>query len=647
MTGESDTSNTGGEETTAGTTTEVSQEPPPLNGLTSLAEQGLLQLENGAAYEAASFLTYAIDGVNAVKRYSSEHAYLGRSMSSLTSGSALRDKADAAAVDFFVGLGKVDEILRGLRDLFVAAGQAYEQAEEVSTMGFGDLPDPAPYQYYAGSGSPYGGFDSLFPGASYTPGPSAELDSPPDRLLGYTESHPPAGLSSASINFEDKQYMCYLPLYELGEYLRNNSIPESTWELARVWPVMANALRSVNRELLENLTNMTAANWKGDGAAAGLGAVSTAVTDIESLPLAADAMGDFWSYVANSLHNTRDTMPTERFEPTKRDWSWQALWYEEVVDDAAIDGYRDAFEEHYRSKLSVADGIVPVMPELRSRLDGDFPATPTNPTDTQFDPNLQTGPFPSGGGDLPVDNSVARSNVSASDGLWSPQDQQQADPSPGTQPAQQDTTQRPSAQPGLSAAADLVKQGLTSAQQALESALQATDSNPNGLPTTNPLSTVPTSGTPLSNPLTGSRASGAGAAPWTGSSNPKALAEASKLFPRASVTGSELATLRTAAPGTQSQTMGSPGASGSPGAAGRGQQDEGRKRPTYLESTEHLDEAIGTALDTTRPVAGAAPTRPEPGRAPAVPVVVPTTDPQPAPVAPPPQRPAPQTVPAR
>lgn len=79
--------------------------------------------------------------------------------------------------------------------------------------------------------------------------------------------------------------------------------------------------------------------------------------------------------------------------------------------------------------------------------------------------------------------------------------------------------------------------------------------------------------------------------------------EASKLFPRAGLNAVTAGTAMGAARGMSSGMM--PGSPGPAGAAGRGAGGEGgkeHKRPAFLDSTEHLEEAIGEALRVVKPV---------------------------------------------
>ncbi|MBO0853856.1 MAG: hypothetical protein J2P18_08815, partial [Nocardia sp.] len=83
------------------------------------------------------------------------------------------------------------------------------------------------------------------------------------------------------------------------------------------------------------------------------------------------------------------------------------------------------------------------------------------------------------------------------------------------------------------------------------------------------------------------------------------VAQASKLFPRAALSsaegqfgGSDPGTARAGA----APMAGTPGSPGAAGAGSQGQQNKEHKRPAYLDSTDHLEDALGEAPVVVRPV---------------------------------------------
>ncbi|MEV0762961.1 cell envelope integrity protein TolA [Nocardia sp. NPDC050435] len=158
------------------------------------------------------------------------------------------------------------------------------------------------------------------------------------------------------------------------------------------------------------------------------------------------------------------------------------------------------------------------------------------------------------------------------------------------------------AQQGLQAAQQAVEQALSggqkglteamsAAQQAAQNALTGAQSGLNGLPKAGDLAAK------LGGPGPGpsSLAKGLG------------LTEAAKLFPRAgaatvATAGTGLGALgRAGAASPMQATPGSPGPAGAAG-QGAGQGNQNYKRPTYLESDQHLDELLGEAPKVVRPV---------------------------------------------
>ncbi|WP_225729014.1 MULTISPECIES: hypothetical protein [unclassified Nocardia] len=148
---------------------------------------------------------------------------------------------------------------------------------------------------------------------------------------------------------------------------------------------------------------------------------------------------------------------------------------------------------------------------------------------------------------------------------------------------------------GMDQAVQQATQGLSAAQQALANGLRDQAKNlAAGLPSANAAD--------LKNLASGPGIK-AGPGPGPGSAAPlsREALQASKLFPRASITPGSVVG-RAGVPAV-SGLAGTPGAAGAPGSAAKsaGQEKE-HKRPHYLESTEYLVEAFGEAPIVTKDV---------------------------------------------
>ncbi|WP_280234051.1 hypothetical protein [Nocardia cyriacigeorgica] len=156
-------------------------------------------------------------------------------------------------------------------------------------------------------------------------------------------------------------------------------------------------------------------------------------------------------------------------------------------------------------------------------------------------------------------------------------------------------------QQGLQQAQQAAQQGLQAAQQAMQQAGLA------GLPQA--LSGLGKDLPNLKGGLGGGKGAGGGGAgggagALGGLPKEPAQTQASKLFPRASVAGAAAGAMRGAGLAPMAGAPGAPGGMGPAGAgAGGGQQGSKEyKRADYLDSAEHIEEALGDAPVVAKPV---------------------------------------------
>ncbi|MFI5777157.1 hypothetical protein [Nocardia sp. NPDC051570] len=184
------------------------------------------------------------------------------------------------------------------------------------------------------------------------------------------------------------------------------------------------------------------------------------------------------------------------------------------------------------------------------------------------------------------------------------EDQQRQDQQQQQQQQQQSTSQMQ----------QMLQQGMQFAQQAVQQGLQlAQQVDPNKFATAAGLPPLPDLDEALDDALGGSGSGGGGGGGiggvkggigvGTGSSGPREVLQASRLFPRASVTA-ESEGIATGRAGLAATTggMGSPGGMG-PAAHGAGNQNnKDRKRAEFLDSVEYLEEALGIPPVVAKPV---------------------------------------------
>ncbi|BDT85070.1 hypothetical protein [Nocardia cyriacigeorgica] len=185
--------------------------------------------------------------------------------------------------------------------------------------------------------------------------------------------------------------------------------------------------------------------------------------------------------------------------------------------------------------------------------------------------------------------------------------QQQAEQRAQQQAAQQAAQQAQQAlQQGLQQAQQAAQQGLQQAQQAAQQAMQ--QAGLAGLPQA--LSGLGKDLPNLKGGLGagkgvggGGAGGGAGAGGLGGLPKEPAQTQASKLFPRASAAGIAAGAMRGAGLAPIAGAPGAPGGMGPAGAgAGGGQQAKEHKRAEYLDSAEHIEEALGDAPVVAKPV---------------------------------------------
>ncbi|MEV3964172.1 hypothetical protein AB0M34_25330 [Nocardia sp. NPDC050193] len=435
-------------------------------------------------------------------------------------------------------------------------------------------------------------------------------------------------------------------LYELG--VSTGKVSKQVNLAGQLWNWMAEEMDDAVGTFAEKLAKMPDSLWSGEGRDGAIGAVNDYHKKAGDLTSRMKSFGSNLDYTSKWLENTKKGMPQDRKPPEA-----EVTYYSdengsyETTDHAGQDAenrrnlaiYRQNMENNYVQGVQISSQFIPAFNDLPTTLKdepGDSPkgkeeqagegggARPNygGGTGPAFGggatPSLTGAAAPSlGGGMAPgysgggYDAAAARTaatpptidsanyNGRSANGVDS-----STDPSI---PEQYPTNPGTGALDGLGQAAGLAGQGLSgaqaAAQQAAEAARQAASLGPApNMPKPGDLPRVGSPGSPGGGPKAGSIGAG-GSSPAPPMVRPET--ETARLFPRASLAGPAASTpaRMMSMPASGMPMGGTPGTPGAgAGAGNQGQQEKEHKRPTYLNSKEHLEEALGEARTVTKAV---------------------------------------------
>ncbi|MEU4342432.1 hypothetical protein AB0H00_14370 [Nocardia sp. NPDC023852] len=624
-----------GEESAGDSGTEVTSWST-LNEYTDAAEDPLL-IDDGIAFTCANLCAdfievlrgirdqQDVEGASSYVAYAKDAGYGGAPLPSLETLDMYLTNLGTKLYDI---IGSEDKEgtqlhdLNNLKDLFISAGKAYPAADETSAYDFDSIKS--------------GGAAPLI---DRTPGSWVPTSSRIDELL-------PEGESFESVSDDigpDHSRQSYETLYNLGEFIRGIDLPYHYESRAILWYRMGDTLRDKSTEFKNDLVLAAADSWEGKGKEAAETAVGNFKKQLEPLWRAMHQAGHAYTNAAYWLDETQKVMPPDPDNPADRLYtnsemtSFAAqdhtveIQFSKVSDSGggyvpgytgSITGgphhlnneslyeledptpeYQTNYRQTYKAGYEDTTEYFPKLPEYASIAAPDD----TSATDTTDDQNTKAG---GGGAGLNggLDGSSLDNQRAALDSYADSLEQQAADLDDyanaldpyGADPAA-----------GLSNGMGAVTDALSTASNAAQNALGAAK---NALPSD--LMKPPAAGLPpTSAELDAARNSvggmvGGGGVGGGSYGAPKALSDPSRLFPRvnagATMAGSAAAMPRAgAAPMAGQAPMGTPGPAGAPGAGARGGGQESKhERPKYLDSAEHLDEALGEAPDMTRAVVG-------------------------------------------
>ncbi|GAB2639973.1 hypothetical protein [Nocardia goodfellowii] len=411
---------------------------------------------------------------------------------------------------------------------------------------------------------------------------------------------------------------------------RNSINPESVRDMAKDWRTHGNALKSLAAQFSNQVNSKIIDSWDSDaGRSAAAPAVQRYAEQLTSLTSVLNAVASSLDFAADFLDTTRKNIPDEQGKlidgksivETSGDYETDQTraQLKSLLEQRANEVMNQVFLPGGKS----ADAAMPIFPLPKPVTQGlPDPTGKTNPGGPSGGPSPKIGGPGPGPATSPQLAALKQQQNTLADQRKAMEDAQKkaeadakqraaeiakqtanAERQAALRTAQQQAQQAQQAaqqglQKGLEAAQQAAQQGLQAAQQAAQQGLQA--ANAAGLP-----ASLAGLGKELSKGMP--KAAGPGPGPAkTGalSAGPSLAKDGSKLFPRASVSGTAAtAAMAGRGLGAVAGQPGTPGGMGPAGAGAQGGQNQNRKRPAYLESTEHLEEALGDAPIASKPVA--------------------------------------------
>ncbi|WP_406270376.1 hypothetical protein OH799_28610 [Nocardia sp. NBC_00881] len=485
---------------------------------------------------------------------------------------------------------------------------------------------------------------------------TANLPNSLSNFLGSNQTQP-KGLQQNQLEIfspdpENPDSQLWRDLYELGQHTGDAIKPVDY--ASKMWKWMAEVLDDAVGSYAKNIANTPEDQWRGSGRNAATKAVKDYSTKVADLTTRMHAMADNLKYTSEWLADTKKGMPTQPNPPKT-----QTMYYEGEGGSGSYDApaaivsaankrdlaiYRQNMENNYVSGVQASSLLVPALNEIPStapKVDEDGKATDSTgdggggggSQDTgggsQYTGGGPGGPGLSytGGNNLPTgevqdqgqtQKELDRQRLAAEQAQRDQQafDREQRDFVRQQQQEQADFDQQQRAlaaqqqqdqatQQAAAAGQQAMQQAMYAGQQAAEQAARAAqekqlaDKAFAGLPGIPPIPGMDI------DPKTGLPKLGGGPGPGLASSPvAKDLAQASKLFPRAG-TAVTAAGAAAAAGRAGLAPLAGAGTPGAPGAAGRnagGESGNQHKPPTWLQSTEALEDALGDAPRVVRPV---------------------------------------------
>ncbi|WP_336085370.1 hypothetical protein [Nocardia sp. SSK8] len=565
-------------------------------GLRSAAADGTLMLEPSALPDLVDAATNARYWVNTVKRSVDTVAELV-DFSSLESGKQLSKQFEAKAEELKTILGKHETVLDDVSSTFLDAARHYEGAESDSSVDMNALRTEIEKSKTEGMTLP-----APQPTAGLLPEPGTAVTLPANLADGKTFD--PAGMKAESPTGYN---------YDQLQTIRNSlsTVPGNLAHNALFWGTLASSLKT-GFDDLNTKVEASKKSWTSPGGATkAMSAMSAYHSGNETLVDQVEQVKSALEYSVLWTDATAKQLATALMLP--RCYSDPNGTQAQTDKENCAKNAREVMWNVYVPGVNSTTSHIATLPEPTAPTTGDGSGN-GNGNGNGSGSGSGSG---SGAGSGSGSGSGSSAALAAFDRALSQLQQQESGAGKdnggqdgrtgGNGDSSTDSSGSSSAGQLTSAAQSALDQASSAAQSALEQASSAADqSSLAGIPGSALSSLQDQAKKALSAASKGggggggSGAGGAGAGP--GGLSPS-LDSASKLFPRASVsTGAESA-IRAGLAATAGSPMGGmPMAPmGGAGAGGQGQQKE-HKRADYLDSTTHLDDALGDAPIVARPV---------------------------------------------
>ncbi|MEU4342148.1 hypothetical protein AB0H00_12920 [Nocardia sp. NPDC023852] len=552
--------------------------------LVGQASSGELEFDENHARVCVHACETALSGLKAIQGYISAPPSDGQPLDTLLefgnlpSGISMAGTFYRRATHLSNVLGSHLSIVTEMATTFALAEKQYANAEEESRNSFADI---AP----------------------------AKLSGKPERLFAKgLREHNTKSLIPASVGVRDSgipspeagESLSYTALYHLGQSIR----PQPVADAASGWLYLAEQLKDVFSGLREKIV-ATQNSWSGLGGDAARKAVSDYDATTKPLVDNMTTIGNNLHYASAWLYTAKWTMPTSATIPDSGavavDLSGVGLEPAAWGDDP-LPRFRNRYEVSYRVGFSESAVNIPVLPVPDPVTDSAGDAEPGGSADASGvssgypggvgGPGLSSG-YPGGvGGPGLTAASVDTSGLTG------------ALPTAGGGPAPVSGIGEPSAQlptspsgSDLGQLSNIAQQAMSGAQTAAQAAQAA------GHPAIPPVGSMnapnAAADAAKASRLAGLKGGGPGG-PAAALAKEAALARdaaQSKLFPRAGLPGTAAGTpIGRTGMAPMAGAPGTPGSAGAPQGAGNKDQGKEHKRPDFLDSAEHLEEAIGEPM---------------------------------------------------
>ncbi|MGY4102270.1 hypothetical protein ACW2Q0_22355 [Nocardia sp. R16R-3T] len=548
-------------------------------------------------------------------------------LSSLLSGTTLAAKFTRRGGELDDILGSHATILTDLGEAFVLADKSYHKADDKAAADFDGIRTSITKNKYAVIPKPDG---SGVIGADWQDTSQTldrKEDKPPtkEQLDGLTIDKQPVNPEpGVSIDWR-REYQAFADHYDANNFRKS-----------QMWNYLAQQLSTAFGEFGNQLSTVSG-EWTGYGKEAAISASTTYAAATTQLTNEMDWVGNTLNYIQAQIGEATSAVSmalSGSYSKTTKNADGTVTTESGTMDDTASrNAAIGVIDTTYKNAInSVSDAIPLLTPPKSPVVTKPDPRTTTSGSPTSGSPTSgsPTSGSPTGGTTGPGATQTAANSraaqQAAADQRKAQQEadqrarQAQADYEKQRQQVEREAAQREAdqtqqaaqqqaqqaAQQAASQAQDALKQGLDSAKSAAEQAAQqaqaaaAKDMQSAGL-----------AGLPSALSALGKDAlkAGAGAGKGGGAGGGAGIGAAaglspnslsSKLFPRAALGDAAAAASPTRA-GLAASQPGSPGGMG-PAGHGAGGQNKEHKRAAYLDSVEHIEEALGDAPVVVKPV---------------------------------------------